>query len=108
MRQLTNLYFFFLLIFSPFFVQGQQSAVSAGGDSSSSTCTVSVSIGQVVYNSYTTVSGTESQGVQQRYDLGAVSNLQAIVDNQTIEVSWEKPTENVLEILGYTLEISED
>ena len=108
MRRLTNLYFFFLLIFSPFLVQGQQSAVSAGGDSSSSTCTVSVSIGQVVYNSYVTMSGTESQGVQQRYDLGAVSNLEAVVDNQTIEISWEKPTENVLEIVGYTLEISED
>ena len=108
MRRLTSLYFYFLLIFSPFLVQGQQSAVSAGGDSSSSTCTVSVSIGQVVYNSYTTVSGTESQGVQQRYDLGVVSNLQAIVDDQTIEVSWEKPTENVLEIVGYNLEISED
>ena len=108
MRRLTNLYLFFLLIFTPFLVQGQQSAVSAGGDSSSSTCTVSVSIGQVVYNSYATRSGTESQGVQQSYDLGAVSNLEAIVDNQAIEVSWEKPTENVLEIVGYTLEISED
>ena len=108
MRRLTNLYLFFLLIFTPFLVQGQQSAVSAGGDSSSSTCTVSVSIGQVVYNSYATRSGTESQGVQQSFDLGAVSNLEAVVDNQTIEVSWEKPTENVLEIVGYTLEISED
>ena len=108
MVRLTKLCFFFLLIFSPFLVQGQQSVVSAGGDSSSSTCTVSVSIGQVVYNSYATRSGTESQGVQQSFDLGAVSNLEAIVDNQTIEVSWEKPTENVLEIVGYNLEISED
>uniref|UniRef100_UPI00404716FE Ig-like domain-containing protein n=1 Tax=Algoriphagus sp. TaxID=1872435 RepID=UPI00404716FE len=89
-------------------MQAQQSAVSAGGDSSSSTCTVSVSIGQVVYNSYSIGVGTESQGIQQSYDLGAVSNLQAIVDNQLIEVSWEKPIDNVLEIVGYNLEISED
>ena len=108
MRRLTNLYFFFLLIFSPFLVQAQESAHSAGGDGSSSIGSVAFSIGQVVYNSYTTVSGTESQGVQQRYDLGVVSNLEAVVDNQTIEISWEKPTENVLEIVGYTLEISED
>ena len=108
MVRLTKLSFFFLLIFSPFLVQGQQSAVSAGGDSSSSTCSVSVSIGQVVYNSYSLSVGTESQGVQQPYDLGAVSNLKAVVDNQTIEISWEKPTENVLEIAGYNLEISED
>lgn len=108
MVRLTKLCFFFLLIFSPFLVQGQQSAVSAGGDSSSSTCTVSVSIGQVVYNSYSLGVGTESQGVQQPNDLGAVSNLKAVVDNQTIEVSWEKPIENELEIAGYNLEISED
>ena len=103
--------FYFLLIFFPFVAQGQQSAVTAGGDSSSITCSVSVSIGQVFYNSYSLGSGTESQGVQQLYDLvqvNAVSNLQAIVDNQTIEVSWEKPTENATEILGYNLEISED
>ena len=37
MRRLTNLYFFFLLIFSPFLVQGQQSAVSAGGDARAGT-----------------------------------------------------------------------
>lgn len=108
MVRFTKLCFFFLLIFSPFLVQGQQSAVSAGGDSSSSRCIVSVSIGQVVYNSYSLGVGTESQGVQQPFDLGAVSNLKAVVDNQTIEVSWEKPTENVLEIAGYNLEISED
>jgi hypothetical protein len=106
--RLKSLCLYFLLIFSPFLVQGQQSAHTAGGDSSSSTCTVSVSIGQVVYNSYSIGVGTESQGIQQSYDLGAVSNLKAVVDNQTIEVSWEKPTENVLEIVGYNLEISED
>jgi len=40
--------------------------------------------------------------------ISSVGNLQATVDNQTIEVSWEKPTENVKELVGYTLEISED
>ena len=108
MVRLTKLCFFFLLIFSPFLVHGQQSTVSAGGESSSSTCIVSVSIGQVVYSSYSLGVGTESQGVQQRYDLGVVSKLEAVVDNQTIEVSWEKPIDNVLEIAGYNLEISED
>ena len=40
--------------------------------------------------------------------ISSVGNLQATVDNQTIEVSWEKPTENVKELVGYNLEISED
>ncbi len=108
MNQVRIVVFAFLVLFFSYSVQAQESAHSAGGDGSSSIGSVAFSIGQVVYNSYTTVSGTESQGVQQRYDLGAVSNLKAIVDNQMIEVSWEKPTENVLEIVGYTLEISED
>ena len=108
MNQVRIVAFALLVLFFTYSVQAQESAHSAGGDGSSSIGSVAFSIGQVVYNSYTTVSGTESQGVQQRYDLGAVSNLQAIVDNQLIEVSWEKPIDNVLEIVGYTLEISED
>jgi gliding motility-associated-like protein len=40
--------------------------------------------------------------------ISSVRNLQATVDNQTIEVSWEKPTENVKGLVGYNLEISED
>jgi gliding motility-associated-like protein len=101
------IFLFFSLLVSPF-VQAQESAHSAGGDGSSSIGSVAFSIGQVIYISYSLGVGTESQGVQQRYDVGAVSNLKAIVDNQTIEVTWEKPTENVLEIEGYNLEISED
>ncbi len=100
--------FYFILIFSPLLALAQQSAHSAGGDGTSTTGSVAFSIGQVVYSTHSTLSGSEAQGVQQRYDLGVVSNLEALVDNQTIEVSWEKPTESVLEIVGYTLEISED
>uniref|UniRef100_UPI0040486ED9 fibronectin type III domain-containing protein n=1 Tax=Algoriphagus sp. TaxID=1872435 RepID=UPI0040486ED9 len=103
-----KVYFTFFGLFVSFSSLAQESAHSAGGDGSSSIGSVAFSIGQVVYNSYTTVSGTESQGVQQRYDLDAVSNLKAVVDNQTIEVSWETPIDNVLEIVGYNLEISED
>ena len=97
-----------LVLFFTYSVQAQESAHSAGGDVSSSIGSVAFSIGQVVYSSYSLGVGTESQGVQQPYDLGAVSNLKAVVDNQTIEISWEKPTDNVLEIAGYNLEISED
>ena len=108
MNQVRIVAFALLVLFFTYSVQAQESAHSAGGDGSSSIGSVAFSIGQVVYNSYVTMSGTESQGVQQRYDLGVVSNLEAIVDNQMIEVSWEKPIDNVLEIVGYTLEISED
>jgi gliding motility-associated-like protein len=108
LSQVRIVVFTLLVLFFTYSVQAQESAHSAGGDGSSSIGSVAFSIGQVVYTTYSTVSGSEAQGVQQRYDLGAVSNLKAVVDNQTIEVSWEKPTDNVLEIAGYNLEISED
>ena len=108
LSQIRIVVFALLVLFFTYSVQAQESAHSAGGDVSSSIGSVAFSIGQVVYNSYSLGVGTESQGVQQRYDLGVVSNLEAVVDNQTIEVSWEKPIDNVLEIAGYNLEISED
>jgi gliding motility-associated-like protein len=108
LSQIRIVVFALLVLFFTYSVQAQESAHSAGGDVSSSIGSVAFSIGQVVYSSYSLGVGTESQGVQQRYDLGVVSNLEAVVDNQTIEVSWEKPIDNVLEIEGYNLEISED
>ena len=108
MNQVRIVAFALLGLFFTYSLQAQESAHSAGGDGSSSIGSVAFSIGQVVYSSYSVGVGSESQGVQQRNDVDAVSNLKAIVDNQTIEVSWEKPTENATEILGYYLEISED
>jgi gliding motility-associated-like protein len=108
MNQVRIVAFALLGLFFTYSVQAQESAHSAGGDGSSSIGSVAFSIGQVVYKTHSTGSGSEAQGVQQGYDVNAVSNLKAVVDNQTIEVSWEKPTENATEILGYTLEISED
>lgn len=79
--------FYFLLIFFPSLVQGQQSAVSAGGNGSSSTCSVSVSIGQVVYSSYSLGVGTESQGVQQRYDFVQVKSA---TEPSLVQTNWSK------------------
>jgi|GEM_PF-3060178 len=108
LSQLRIVVFAVLVLFFTYSVQAQESAHSAGGDGSSSIGSVAFSVGQVIYMTHGTLLGSEAQGVQQRFDVAAVSNLKAIVDNQTIEISWEKPTENATEILGYNLEISED
>ena len=79
--------FYFLLIFSPFLVQGQQSPVSAGGNGSSSAGSVAVSMGQVAYTSYDLASGTESQGVQQRYDLVQVKSA---TEPSLVQTNWSK------------------
>jgi len=83
--------FYFLLIFSPIIVQAQQSAHSAGGDGGSSTGSVAFSIGQVVYNEFSSGTGAESQGVQQRYDL--VLNL--LGDDNSEQVLQKDPNTNI-------------
>ena len=79
--------FYFLLIFSPFLVQGQQSAHTAGGGGSSTTGSVAFSVGQVVYTTYSLPVGTESQGVQQRYELVQVKS---VIEPSLVQTNWSK------------------
>lgn len=51
---------------------GQQNTVSAGGEASGSGGTVSYSIGQIDYQTFTGSSGTISQGVQQPFEIYSV------------------------------------
>ena len=78
---------YFLLIFFPFLVQGQQSAHTAGGDGSSSTGSVAVSIGQVAYGSHSVGTGTKTQGVQQRYELVQVKST---TEPSLVQTNWSK------------------
>lgn len=84
---LKSLCLYFLLIFSPFLVQGQQSAHTAGGDGSSSTGSVAVSIGQVAYSSHSVGVGIKTQGVQQRYDLVQVKSA---TEPSLVQTNWSK------------------
>lgn len=83
----TSLCLYFLLIFSPFLVQGQQSTHTAGGDGSSSTGSVAVSIGQVAYGSHDVGVGTKTQGVQQRYELVQVKSA---TEPSLVQTNWSK------------------
>lgn len=64
-----------LLLTSIPVVQAQQAVPAAGGDASGSAGTAAYSVGQVLYNSYVAPAGTESQGVQQPYDLVKVVSV---------------------------------
>jgi gliding motility-associated-like protein len=63
----------------------QQSAHSAGGDGSSSTGSVAFSLGQVVYNEFSSGTGSERQGVQQRYELVQVKSA---AEYPLIQTNW--------------------
>ena len=106
--------------------QAQQSAHSAGGDGASNTGSVAFSIGQVVYSSFSSSTGTEGQGVQQRYELVKVKSVVPLPQVQTpwgidpalptkvnvflsegqavqVSVTWDKSNLNVFARGTYTL-----
>ena len=117
---------FFSLIFSPLFVHAQQSAHSSGGDGTTTKGSVAFSIGQVVFSNYTAATGTEGQGVQQRYELVQVKSATEYPLVQTnwsvapvlpskveillsegqsfqVDVTWDKSTLNIFARGTYTL-----
>ena len=81
------------------YAQAQQSANAAGGDATGSGGSVAYSVGQVVYTSNNSPSGTVSQGVQQAYEIFLIginetelnSSLSLfpnpIEDNLTLQIS---------------------
>ena len=104
----------------------QQSAHASGGDGSSSTGSVAFSLGQVVYNEFSSGTGSERQGVQQRYELVQVKSASEYPLIQTkwsidpvlpskveillsegqsfqVAVTWDKSTLNIFARGTYTL-----
>jgi Secretion system C-terminal sorting domain len=79
--------------------QAQESANASGGDATGSGGTVAYSVGQVVYTTNTSTSGTVSQGVQQAYEIFTVGIKETelnislsvfpnpTVDNLTLQIS---------------------
>jgi Secretion system C-terminal sorting domain len=65
---------FSVLFFYSFFSFGQQEIVAAGGDATGTGGTVSYSIGQVAFQSFSGVSGSVSQGVQQNFITVTLAN----------------------------------
>ena len=77
-----NFKFFSLSLFSLFSltVFGQYSINSSGGDASGSGGYVAYSIGQVVYTTHSSTSGTKSQGVQQAYEIFTLDTREVTAD----------------------------
>jgi gliding motility-associated-like protein len=78
------IFLFFSLLLSPF-VHAQQSAHSSGGDGESTKGSVAFSLGQVVYNEFSSGTGSERQGVQQRYELVQVKSA---TEFPLIQTKW--------------------
>ncbi len=76
--------------------QAQQATVAAGGTASGNGGTVSYSIGQVVYTTSTGTNGSVAQGVQQTYEITAVTGIEE-AKGISLEVSaYPNPTTDYL------------
>ena len=109
----TNRNQLILVLFLSFFLLlsqvslAQESIHSAGVDGSASTGSVSFSIGQLVYNEYSSGTGTEGQGVQQPYYLVKVKSVGPLA---LVQTNWGKdpilPTKvNVLLTEGQIVQV---
>ena len=76
--------------------KAQQATVVAGGTASGNGGTVSYSIGQVVYSTATGSNGSVAQGVQQAYEITAVTGIEE-AKGISLEVSaYPNPTTDYL------------
>ena len=72
--------------------QAQQATVTAGGTASGNGGTVSYSIGQVVYTTATGTTGSVSQGVQQAYEITAVTGIEEAKEISLEVSAYPNPT----------------
>ena len=84
----------------------QEAVPSTGGEASGSGGTVSYTVGQVLYNTYTGTGNSEAQGVQQPYEISIVLGLEK---QEGISLScqvYPNPSTNylVLEVENYDIE----
>lgn len=79
MKKIKNIsiLFFLMVLFN---VNAQQTIVTSGGEASGVGGKVSYSIGQVVYNTYSSADFSITQGVQQPYEISVVLETEKIND----------------------------
>ena len=72
---------FYLLLFLPLLgigvkgLQAQQTIPASGGNATGSGGSVSYTVGQIVYTTYTGTNGSMAQGVQQPYEISIVNGI---------------------------------
>lgn len=96
-RKILSILFF--LGFCSSIVQGQETVPATGGDANGSGGSVSYTVGQILYGSYSGTNGTEIQGIQQPYEISivtAVDNFEEI--NLQCSV-YPNPTRGITKLL---------
>ncbi len=76
--------------------QTQQATIASGGDYSSSSGSVSYSIGQIVYTTTTGINGIMAQGIQQPYEIATVLGIEEVKTKLNPLLVYPNPTNDYL------------
>jgi hypothetical protein len=84
-------------------VYAQQAIPTSGGNTSGSGGSVSYTIGQIVYTTYTGTNGSLAQGIQQPFEFSVVTGLIEAIGINLICATYPNPTKNfvMLKIENY-------
>jgi hypothetical protein len=85
-------------------VSAQQSANTTGKNVSQNNTTISYSIGEVYYNTTTTLSSVITQGIQQPYEIYLISGIGNEKDVQLI-TAFPNPTSSTIKIVTQDIKI---
>jgi hypothetical protein len=97
---------FLLFIWGSAICFAQQSVSSAGGEARGAGGTVSYSVGQVVYITNTSTTGSIAQGVQQPYEISFVSGIEEAKGINLICSAYPNPAADflTLKVENYNIE----
>ena len=85
-----------LIFLCAFFMQAQETSLTAGGESSGSGGTISYSVGQTVYETSTGSNGKVITGVQQSYEITNVLGFEEVIGINLSVAAYPNPTANYL------------
>ena len=87
---------------------GQQAVVTAGAEATGTGGTVSYSVGQVVYQTHASTSGSVAEGVQQPYEISVLSSTKDVAGISLTCSVYPNPTADylTLKVENYTLLIT--
>jgi hypothetical protein len=96
---MTKLLFLITFLFAANSIAAQEAVVASGGKAIGSGGSVEFSIGQFVYNTYSTSSGSVAQGLQQPYEISVVTGIN---DYNFIDLKFSvypNPTSDLLNLV---------
>jgi len=93
-----------MLVFSITYLQGQQAVVTTGGVATGTGGSVSYTVGQAAYQTFTGTGGTVFQGVQQPWEVSSPVAIENTEDISLLMNVYPNPTSGAFKLIVGTLE----